>query len=30
MYFDGSLMKMGAGTGLLFILPLEVHMRYVI
>jgi len=30
MYFDGSLMKMGAGTGLLFILPLGVHMRYVI
>jgi hypothetical protein len=30
MYFDGSLMKMGAGTGLLFILPLRVHMRYII
>jgi ribonuclease HI len=30
MYFDGSLMKTGAGTGLLFILPLGVHMRYVI
>jgi hypothetical protein len=30
MYFDGSLMKMGAGTGLLFILPLGVHMRYII
>jgi ribonuclease HI len=30
MYFDGSLMKIGAGVGLLFILPLEVHMRYVI
>jgi ribonuclease HI len=30
MYFDGSLMKTGAGTGLLFISPLEVHMRYVI
>jgi hypothetical protein len=29
MYFDGSLMKTGAGTGLLFILPLGVHMRYV-
>jgi ribonuclease HI len=30
MYFDGSLMKMGAGAGLLFISPLGVHMRYVI
>ena len=30
MYFDGSLMKTGAGTGLLFISPLEVHMRYMI
>jgi ribonuclease HI len=30
MYFDGSLMKIGAGTGLLFILPLGVHLRYVI
>jgi ribonuclease HI len=30
MYFDGSLMKTGAGAGLLFISPLEVHMRYVI
>jgi ribonuclease HI len=30
MYFDGSLMKMGAGAGLLFILPLGVHMRYII
>ena len=30
MYFDGSLMKTGAGTGLLFISPLGVHMRYVI
>jgi len=30
MYFDGSLMKTGAGAGLLFILPLGVHMRYVI
>jgi ribonuclease HI len=30
MYFDGSLMKTGAGTGLLFILPLGVHMHYVI
>jgi ribonuclease HI len=30
MYFDGSLMKIGAGAGLLFISPLRVHMRYVI
>ena len=30
MYFDGSLMKTGAGAGLLFISPLEVHMRYII
>jgi ribonuclease HI len=30
MYFDGSLMKTGAGAGLLFILPLGVHMRYMI
>jgi len=30
MYFDGSLMKMGVGAGLLFISPLGVHMRYVI
>ena len=30
MYFDGSLMKTGAGTGLLFILPLGVHLRYMI
>jgi ribonuclease HI len=30
MYFDGSLMKMGGGAGLLFISPLGVHMRYVI
>jgi ribonuclease HI len=30
MYFDGSLMKTGAGTGLLFISPLGIHMRYVI
>jgi ribonuclease HI len=30
MYFDGSLMKTGAGVGLLFILPLGVHMRYII
>jgi len=30
MYFDGSLMKMGARAGLLFVSPLGVHMRYVI
>jgi len=30
MHFDGSLMKTGAGAGLLFISPLVVHMRYVI
>jgi ribonuclease HI len=30
MYFDGSLMKTGAGTGLIFISPLEVRIRYVI
>jgi hypothetical protein len=30
MYFDGSLMKTGAGAGLLFILPLGVHMCYII
>ena len=30
MYFDGSLMKTGAGAGVLFISPLGVHMRYMI
>jgi hypothetical protein len=30
MYFDGSLMKTGAGPGLLFISPLGTHMHYVI
>ena len=30
MYFDGSLMKTGAGAGLLFISPLGVHMRYMV
>jgi ribonuclease HI len=30
MYFNRSLMKIGAGAGLLFISPLRVHMRYVI
>jgi ribonuclease HI len=30
MYFDGSLMKTGAGDGLLFISPLGKHLRYVL
>jgi ribonuclease HI len=30
MYFDGSLMKTGAGAGLLFISPVGKHLRYVI
>ena len=30
MYFDGSLMKKGAGMGLVFVSPLEVHMRYIV
>jgi ribonuclease HI len=30
MYFDGSLMKTGAGAGLLFVSPFGIHMRYVI
>jgi len=30
MFFDGSVMKTGAGAGLLFISPLGVHIRYVI
>jgi ribonuclease HI len=30
MYFDESLMKIEAGMGLLFISPLEVHLRYVV
>jgi ribonuclease HI len=30
MYFDGSLMKTGAGAGFLFISPLGKHVRYVI
>jgi hypothetical protein len=30
MYLDGSLLKTGAGAGLLFISPYGVHMRYVI
>jgi ribonuclease HI len=30
MFFDGSLMKIGAGVGLLFISPLRKHLRYVL
>jgi ribonuclease HI len=30
MYFDGSLMKTGAGAGLLFISPHVIHLRYVL
>jgi ribonuclease HI len=30
MYFNGSLMKTGAGAGLLFVSPLGKHLRYVI
>jgi hypothetical protein len=30
MYFDRSLMKTGAGAGLLFVSPLGKHLRYVI
>jgi hypothetical protein len=30
LYFDGSVMKTGAGTGLLFISPLREHMRYAV
>jgi hypothetical protein len=30
LYFDGSVMKTGAGAGLLFILPLGEHMRYAV
>jgi ribonuclease HI len=30
IYFDGSLMKTGAGAGLLFISPLRKHLRYVL
>ena len=30
MYFDGSLMKKGAYVGLVFVSPLEVHMRYMV
>ena len=30
MYFDGPLMKKGAGAGLVFVLPLGVRMRYMV
>ena len=30
MYLDGSLMKKGAGVGLVFISPLGVRMRYMV
>ena len=30
VFFDGSLMKKGAGVGLVFLSPLGVRMRYVI
>jgi len=30
MYFDGSLMKKGAGAGLVFVSPLGVFMRYMV
>ena len=30
MYFDGSLMKKGAGAGLVFVSPLRVRMRYMV
>jgi ribonuclease HI len=30
MYFDGSLMKKGAGAGLVFVSPLRVRMRYAV
>jgi ribonuclease HI len=30
MFFDGPLMKTGAGAGLLFISPLGKHLRYVL
>jgi ribonuclease HI len=30
MYFNGLLMKTGAGAGLLFISPLGVHLRYIV
>jgi hypothetical protein len=30
LYFDGSVMKTGVGAGLLFVSPLEKHMRYAV
>ena len=30
MFFNGSLMKTGVGTGLLFVSPLGKHLRYVL
>ena len=30
MYFDGSLMRKGAGASLVFVSPLEVRMRYMV
>ena len=30
MYFDGSLMKKGIATGLVFVSPLRVRMRYMV
>jgi hypothetical protein len=30
LYFDGLVMKIGVGVGLLFISPLEEHMRYAV
>jgi ribonuclease HI len=30
MYFGGSLMKKGAGMGLVFVFPLEVCMRHMV
>jgi hypothetical protein len=30
MYFDGLLMKCGAGAGLIFVYPLSLRMRYMI
>jgi ribonuclease HI len=30
MYFDNSLMKKGAGMGLIFVSPLRVRMRYMV
>ena len=30
MYIDGSLMKKGASTGMVFISPLGVRMRYMV